>query len=64
MNVAFVLSIFIHFSFFWCIGRALRRDFDSSWLDSLIFTELKRGYFGCAQSDILKCRNSITLCSG
>ena len=36
--VVFFWSLFVpHISFFWCLGKAVLRDFGLSWLSSLIF---------------------------
>ena len=39
--VAFVLSLFVpQLSFFWCLGKAVLRDWGISWISSLIFLKL------------------------
>ena len=36
--MAFVLSLFVpYLSFFWCLGKAVLRDYGISWVSSLIF---------------------------
>ena len=36
--VAFVVSLFVpHLSFLWCLGSTVLRDYDISWISSLIF---------------------------
>ena len=46
--VAFIVTLYVHLSFFWCLDRVVRRDCGISWVSLLVLSFSKGN--GCARN--------------